>query len=77
MCHAANLETKEEHLKKELFLGLWEKYLTVWIAICTVKFSKKKIKQNKKALKAISCLQASLRAQWANTHLRGKSTHND
>jgi ACR3 family arsenite transporter len=30
------LETKEEHLKKELSLGLWEKYLTLWIAICIV-----------------------------------------
>jgi ACR3 family arsenite transporter len=31
-----NLETKEEHIKKELSLGLWEKYLTLWIAICIV-----------------------------------------
>jgi len=30
------LETKEEHVKKELSLGLWEKYLTLWIAICIV-----------------------------------------
>jgi len=30
------LETKEEHAKKELSLGLWEKYLTLWIAICIV-----------------------------------------
>lgn len=30
------METKEAHLKKELSLGLWEKYLTVWIAICIV-----------------------------------------
>src|SRR4030067_713938 len=30
------METKEEHLKKELSLGLWEKYLTLWIAICIV-----------------------------------------
>jgi ACR3 family arsenite transporter len=30
------LETKEEHAKKELALGLWEKYLTLWIAICIV-----------------------------------------
>jgi len=30
------LEPKEEHLKKELSLGLWEKYLTLWIAICIV-----------------------------------------
>lgn len=36
MCHAANIETKEEHTRKELSLGLWEKYLTVWIAICIV-----------------------------------------
>ena len=26
----------EEHIKKELSLGLWEKYLTLWIAICIV-----------------------------------------
>jgi arsenite transporter len=31
-----NLEPKQEHLKKELSLGLWEKYLTLWIAICIV-----------------------------------------
>jgi ACR3 family arsenite transporter len=30
------LETSEEHTKKELSLGLWEKYLTLWIAICIV-----------------------------------------
>ncbi len=30
------METKEAHLKKELSLGLWEKYLTLWIAICIV-----------------------------------------
>jgi len=30
------LESKEEHLKKELSLGLWEKYLTVWIALCII-----------------------------------------
>jgi ACR3 family arsenite transporter len=30
------LENKEEHVKKELSLGLWEKYLTLWIAICIV-----------------------------------------
>jgi len=30
------LGTSQEHLKKELSLGLWEKYLTVWIAICIV-----------------------------------------
>jgi hypothetical protein len=34
-----DMETKEEHakhVKQELSLGLWEKYLTVWIAICIV-----------------------------------------
>jgi ACR3 family arsenite transporter len=30
------LETREEHVKKELSLGLWEKYLTLWIALCIV-----------------------------------------
>jgi ACR3 family arsenite transporter len=30
------LESKQEHVKKELSLGLWEKYLTLWIAICIV-----------------------------------------
>src|SRR4030065_397332 len=30
------MESKEEHVKKELSLGLWEKYLTLWIAICIV-----------------------------------------
>jgi ACR3 family arsenite transporter len=30
------LDAKEEHLKEELSLGLWEKYLTVWIALCIV-----------------------------------------
>src|SRR4030042_3380484 len=33
------METKEEHaehLKEELSLGLWEKYLTLWIALCIV-----------------------------------------
>jgi ACR3 family arsenite transporter len=30
------LETPEEHAKKELSLGIWEKYLTLWIAICIV-----------------------------------------
>ncbi|MCW4006092.1 MAG: ACR3 family arsenite efflux transporter [Candidatus Bathyarchaeota archaeon] len=25
-----------EHIKKELSLGLWEKYLTLWIALCIV-----------------------------------------
>jgi ACR3 family arsenite transporter len=32
----AKTETPEEHTKKELSLGLWEKYLTVWIAVCIV-----------------------------------------
>ena len=31
-----SLEPKQEHVKKELSLGLWEKYLTLWIAICIV-----------------------------------------
>jgi ACR3 family arsenite transporter len=31
-----DLEAKKEHLKEELSLGLWEKYLTLWIAICIV-----------------------------------------
>src|SRR5512137_1144913 len=31
-----HLETKEQHVKKELSLGLWEKYLTLWIALCIV-----------------------------------------
>jgi ACR3 family arsenite transporter len=30
------LETREEHIQKELSLGLWEKYLTLWIAICII-----------------------------------------
>ena len=30
------METKEEHVEKELSLGLWEKYLTLWIALCIV-----------------------------------------
>ncbi len=30
------METTEAHVKKELSLGLWEKYLTVWIAVCIV-----------------------------------------
>jgi len=30
------LETREQHAKKELSLGLWEKYLTLWIALCIV-----------------------------------------
>jgi arsenite transporter len=29
-------ETREEHVKKELSLGLWEKYLTLWIALCII-----------------------------------------
>jgi ACR3 family arsenite transporter len=33
---AREVETPEEHTKKELSLGLWEKYLTLWIAICIV-----------------------------------------
>src|SRR5574342_244759 len=36
MSPADNLESKEEHTKKELSLGLWEKYLTLWIALCIV-----------------------------------------
>jgi ACR3 family arsenite transporter len=32
----SNLENKEVHVKKELSLGLWEKYLTLWIAICII-----------------------------------------
>jgi ACR3 family arsenite transporter len=31
-----DMETKEEHAKKERSLGIWEKYLTLWIAICIV-----------------------------------------
>jgi ACR3 family arsenite transporter len=31
-----DLETIEEHVKKELSLGLWERYLTLWIALCIV-----------------------------------------
>lgn len=30
------MQTSELHTKKELSLGLWEKYLTLWIAICIV-----------------------------------------
>jgi len=30
------LESKEAHLKKELSLGFWEKYLTLWIALCII-----------------------------------------
>jgi ACR3 family arsenite transporter len=30
------VQTSEAHVKKELSLGLWEKYLTLWIAICIV-----------------------------------------
>lgn len=30
------VETSEEHTRKELSLGLFEKYLTLWIAICIV-----------------------------------------
>jgi ACR3 family arsenite transporter len=30
------MESAEQHTKKELSLGLWEKYLTVWIALCIV-----------------------------------------
>jgi arsenite transporter len=30
------MEPRQEHVKKELSLGLWEKYLTLWIAICIV-----------------------------------------
>jgi ACR3 family arsenite transporter len=28
------METAGEHIKKELSLGLWEKYLTLWIILC-------------------------------------------
>ena len=31
-----SLASKEEHVKRELSLGLWEKYLTLWIALCIV-----------------------------------------
>ncbi len=30
------MESKEEHVKKELSLGLFEKYLTLWIALCII-----------------------------------------
>lgn len=30
------METSEEHIKKELSLGLFEKYLTLWIVICII-----------------------------------------
>ncbi len=30
------MESKEEHMEKESSLGLFEKYLTVWIALCIV-----------------------------------------
>src|SRR5512135_1678160 len=30
------MESNQEHVKKELSLGLWEKYLTLWIALCIV-----------------------------------------
>jgi arsenite transporter len=30
------MEPKQEHTKRELSLGRWEKYLTLWIAICIV-----------------------------------------
>ena len=30
------METPQEHTKKELSLGLWEKYLTLWIVICII-----------------------------------------
>lgn len=30
------MTTPEQHTKKELSLGLWEKYLTLWIALCIV-----------------------------------------
>ena len=30
------METPKEHTKKELSLGLWEKYLTLWIVICII-----------------------------------------
>jgi ACR3 family arsenite transporter len=30
------VETPQEHTRKELSLGLWEKYLTLWIAICII-----------------------------------------
>ncbi len=30
------METPEAHTKKELSLGIWEKYLTLWIALCII-----------------------------------------
>jgi arsenite transporter len=30
------MQAPEKHVEKELSLGLWEKYLTVWIAVCIV-----------------------------------------
>src|SRR4030066_1486632 len=30
------MQGTDQHVKKELSLGLWEKYLTLWIAICIV-----------------------------------------
>ena len=30
------MEIPQEHTKKELSLGLWEKYLTLWIVICII-----------------------------------------
>ena len=30
------MAAQDAHVKKELSLGLWEKYLTVWIAVCIV-----------------------------------------
>jgi len=30
------MENPKDHAKKELSLGLWEKYLTLWIALCIV-----------------------------------------
>jgi ACR3 family arsenite transporter len=30
------LQAAEKHVEKELSLGLWEKYLTVWIVLCIV-----------------------------------------
>ncbi len=30
------MESKEKHEEKELSLGIWEKYLTLWIALCIV-----------------------------------------
>jgi ACR3 family arsenite transporter len=30
------VQASKEHVEKELSLGLWEKYLTVWIAMCII-----------------------------------------